>query len=74
MARRWIGTLLVAAAVAGAPMAGADPEIHVPHCSGDQTPMNSNCQYPPMQGYEEGSPGANPDVPLGLNPGSVPAV
>ena len=73
--KRWgIGALLMAAAVFCAAPADADPEIHVPYCSGDQTPMNSNCQYAPMQGYEESAPGANPDVPLGLNPGSEPAV
>lgn len=74
MARFWIGGLLVAAAILGAPTAVADPEIHVPYCSGDETPMNSNCQNAPTQGYEEGAPGANPDVPLGLNPGAEPAV
>ena len=74
--KRWgIGALLMAAAVFGSPVAGADPEIHVPYCSGDQTPTNSNCQYPPGgQGYMDSAPGANPDVPLGLTPGSEPAV
>lgn len=67
--------LLLVAAVVGAAQAGADPEILVPYCSGDQTPTNSNCQYAPDgQGYMESAPGANPDVPLGLNPGVEPAV
>jgi len=67
--------LLMAAAVIGAPQASADPQDLVPYCSGDQTPMNSNCQYAPDgQGYMDSAPGANPDLPLGLNPGDEPAV
>lgn len=68
--------LLMVAALVGAAQAGADPEIHVPYCSGDQTPTNSNCQYKPAddQGYMDSAPGANPDVPLGLTPGTEPAV
>ena len=74
--KRWgIGALLMAAAVFGAAPASADPEILVPYCTGDETPMNSNCQYAPGgQGYMDSAPGANPDVPLGLTPGSEPAV
>ncbi len=41
--------LLTVAAVLGAPQASADPQDLVPYCSGDQTPMNSNCQYAPDQ-------------------------
>jgi hypothetical protein len=67
--------LLMAAAVLGAAHASADPQDLVPYCSGDQTPMNSNCQYAPDgQGYMDSAPGANPDLPLGLNPGVEPAV
>jgi len=70
-----VGAVFAAAAVLGAPQAGADPEILVPYCSGDETPMNSNCQYAPDgQGYSDSAPGANPDVPLGLTPGVEPAV
>jgi hypothetical protein len=68
--------LLTAAAVLGAPQASADPQDLVPHCSGDQTPMNSNCEYAPDQqrGAMEGAPGANPGTPLGLTPLDEPAV
>ena len=67
--------VLAVAAVLGAPQASADPQNLVPYCSGDQTPMNSNCQYAPDQrGIMDGAPGANPDTPLGLTPGDEPAV
>ena len=67
--------LLMVAAVIGAAQASADPEILVPYCSGDQTPMDSNCQYAPDQrGAMDGAPGANPGTPLGLTPGVEPAV
>jgi hypothetical protein len=67
--------LLTVAAALGAPQANADPEDLVPYCSGDQTPANSNCQYPPDQrGTMDGAPGANPDTPLGLTPFNEPAV
>lgn len=67
--------MLAAAALIGAPHASADPEIHVPYCSGDQTPVNNNCQYAPGgRGYTDSAPGASPDVPLGLTPGVEPAV
>lgn len=59
---------LLAAALVGAGAAGADPQDLVPVCSGDQTPMNSGCQWAadqPMATF----PGANPDLPLGPNPG-----
>jgi hypothetical protein len=67
--------LLTVAAVLSAPQASADPQDLVPYCSGDQTPTNSNCQYQTDgQGYMDSAPGANPDLPLGLNPGNQPAV
>ncbi|APE18459.1 hypothetical protein H7J51_10790 [Mycobacterium crocinum] len=69
-----VAALVALPALIGAPQAVADPEDHVPYCSGDQTPMNSNCQDPPEQGYMSGSPGANPDTPLGLNPGVEPVI
>ena len=67
--------LLTVGAVLGAPPASADPQDLVPYCSGDQTPMNSNCQYAPAQrDAMDGAPGANPGVPLGLTPLNEPAV
>ena len=66
--------IAVAAAVSGAPTALADPADLVPYCSGDQTPMDSNCREMPYQVFNDGSgSGANPDVPLGTNPGVQPA-
>ncbi len=65
------------AVVVGAP-AAADPQDLVPYCSGDQTPMDSNCQWSPSQVFthdtEGGSTGANPQVGLGTNPGEEPVV
>ena len=42
--------LLTVAAVLGTPQASADPQDLVPFCSGDQTPVDSNCQYAPDGG------------------------
>ena len=67
--------VLTLAAVLGAPPASADPEDLVPVCSGDQTPMNNNCQIASGQrGLMDGAPGANPDTPLGLTPLDEPAI
>jgi len=75
MTRLFAACLLVAAAVVvGVPHAAADPEDHVPYCSGDQTPMDDNCRAMPHQAFTEDAPGANPGVPIGTNPGSVPVV
>ena len=75
MTRLLAAGLLTVAAVLGAPQASADPQDLVPYCSGDQTPMNSNCQYATDQrGAMDGAPGANPGTPLGLTPLDEPAV
>ena len=72
--------MLVAAALAlpaliGVPVAGADPEDHVPYCSAGQDPVDSNCRPAPNQETGGGdAPGANPDLPTGVNPGVQPAV
>lgn len=66
--------LLVAAALIGAPHAVADPEDLVPYCSGDQTPTDSNCRPSAYQVYNDDAPGANPELPTGVDPGVEPAV
>ncbi|MCV7356575.1 hypothetical protein [Mycolicibacterium fluoranthenivorans] len=75
MVRRFcVACLMVVAAAAGAPAAGADPADLVPYCSGDQTPMDSNCRVAPSQVFTHDHSGANPETPLGLTPDEVPAV
>lgn len=74
MTRIFAACLLTAAAVLGAPFAGADPEDHVPYCSGDQTPMDSNCRPMAHQEFTHGDGGTSPALPSGLTPDSVPVV
>lgn len=69
-----MGALLIAAAVAVAAPASADPADLVPYCTGDQTPMDSNCRVAPSQNAIEPQSGLSPDLPFGLNPGNVPAI
>jgi hypothetical protein len=54
--------------------AGADPDDHVPICSGDQTPMDSNCRVSSSQVVTNDGTGLSPNLPYGLTPGSEPAV
>ena len=56
-----------------APQAGADPRDWVPWCTGGQTPANSHCRVDTDQQVTGNAPGANPDVPLGVDPGQQPA-
>ena len=71
---RFVAACLVAAAAAlfGAPAALADPADLVPYCSGDQTPMDNNCRETAPQVFTHDTGGANPDVPVGTNPGLEP--
>ena len=70
-----VAALLALPALIGVPQAGAEPEDHVPYCSAGQDPMNFNCRPAPYQETGGGSaPGANPDLPTGLNPGVQPAI
>ncbi len=73
MTRILAACLFAAAALFAAPHAAADPDQLVPYCSGDQTPMDSNCRAMPHQIFTHDAPGANPEVPLGTNPGMEPA-
>lgn len=72
MTRAFAACLLAAASLLVAPLAGADPADLVPYCSADQTPVDSNCQPTPHQVFTDDAPGANPEVPLGTNPGFAP--
>lgn len=65
--------LSVAAAVA-APTAAADPRNWVPYCSGDQTPMDDNCQPMAHQHFTHDAPGATPHEPTGLDPNHAAVV
>lgn len=56
----------------GAPQALADPADLVPYCSGDQTPMDNNCRQMAHQTFTHEGFGANPETPLGTNPGVEP--
>jgi hypothetical protein len=64
----------MAALVVGAPQAAADPDDLVPYCSGDQTPMDSNCRPAPSQTYTHPPSGLDPNLPYGVNPGQEPAI
>jgi hypothetical protein len=67
-----LAALGVAAVLAAAAPAVADPADHVPYCSGDQTPMDNNCRVQPTQvSTQDGVPGANPEVPLGTGSGAA---
>jgi hypothetical protein len=73
MTRTFAACLLAAAAVlVAAPQAAADPEDHVPYCSGDQTPMDNNCRPMSHQVFIEDGAGASPNLPSGLDPGHEP--
>jgi hypothetical protein len=72
MTRLLAACLMAAATVLAAPHAAADPQDLVPYCSGDQTPMDDNCRPMAHQIFTHDAPGANPDVPLGTNPGVEP--
>ena len=41
--------------------------------SGSETPADTNCRADPTQVFNDNAPGANPDVPLGVDPGLDPA-
>jgi hypothetical protein len=74
MTRIFAACLVAAAALIAVPQAAADPADLVPYCSAGQTPMDNNCRPMTDQPFTNNAPGANPDVPLGTNPGSEPVV
>jgi len=73
---RWsvAGLLVVIAALLGVPNASADPTDLEPYCTGGQMPETGECLLQPQSVYIDGAPGANPQMPTGLDPESVPAV
>jgi len=72
---KWlVGGLLVVAALLGAPNASADPEDLEPYCTGGQVPDTGECLLQPQSVYIDDAPGANPQMPTGLDPESVPVV
>lgn len=75
MAKRALAALLLGgAALLAAPAAGADPQDLVPYCSGDQTPMDTNCRTSSSQIFTHAPSGVSPDLPYGVNPGEEPAI
>ena len=65
---------LAGVTLAGAPIAAADPNDWVPFCTAGQIPEPGECLPAPNSVYIDDAPGANPEIPLGLNPESVPAI
>ena len=65
---------LAGATLVGAPIAAADPDDWVPFCTAGQIPEPGECLPAPNSVYIDDAPGANPEIPLGLNPESVPAI
>lgn len=74
MTRLWAASLLTVAALVSAPQSLADPQDLVPYCSGDQTPVDNNCRPSAYQVYNDDAPGANPELPTGVNPGLQPVI
>lgn len=72
MRGRWLTVgataAVVAGILAGAAHAGADPQDDVPFCSGDMTPIDDYCQPSANQVYNGNAPGADPSVPIGVDP------
>jgi hypothetical protein len=51
-----------------APSSIAQPDDLLPYCSGNETPSNNNCRAGNNQVFEDSAPGANPGVPVGVDP------
>ena len=72
--RVFAALLLTVTASVGAPIVAADPNDWVPYCTAGQVPKPGECLPAPNSVYIDDAPGANPEIPLGLNPEMVPAV
>jgi hypothetical protein len=70
----WAAGVMAVAALLAAPHAAADPEDYEPYCTSGQVPELGACKSLPGTVYVDDAPGANPQIPIGLNPESVPAV
>lgn len=71
---RLLAAAALALALLTAPAVGADPQDLEPYCTGGQVPTAGECQPQPGAVETDNAPGADPRVPLGLDPESVPAV
>ena len=75
MGRLVAATLLAGVAALGAASpATADPADLVPYCSGDQTPMDTDCRVSSSQVFTHGESGVSPELPFGVDPGNAPAI
>jgi hypothetical protein len=74
MTRSSIAGLLMFTAMLSAPNAAADPEDWEPYCTGGQVPETGECLLQPQSVYIDDAPGANPEMPLGVDPESVPVI
>ena len=74
MMRRCMTVLVLVAALLFAPNAVADPEDLEPYCTSGQVPETGSCLIQPERVYTDDAPGAGPEIPMGLNPLTVPAV
>lgn len=70
----WAAGVMAMAALLAAPHSAADPEDFEPYCTNNQVPELGACKPLPGTVYVDDAPGANPQIPIGLNPESVPAV
>lgn len=62
-------TLLGLSLLAAAP-AAADPNDLVPYCTSGQVPTNGECKPQPDGPMVDNAPGANPGLPMGIDPAS----
>jgi hypothetical protein len=74
MAKLLAAFALTAMGVFAAPHAAADPADLVPYCSGDQTPMDTNCRATSSQIFTHDDSGVSPQLPYGVDPGNDPAI
>lgn len=74
MRKLFVASLLTFGALVAAAPAHADPEDLLPWCSAGETPTNNNCRATEQQDSSDTAPGADPEIPLGVNPGVAPIV